>query len=65
MNPVVVLLLVQLVAAQPVALPNPLAAWNTIKPSSKVSVFDGQPLSRTRSLPQPSQSTTGNHAGIF
>ncbi|XP_046454873.1 uncharacterized protein LOC124202560 [Daphnia pulex] len=63
MNPVVVLLLVQLVAAQPVALPNPFAGWNTKPSSSKVSVLDTQPLSRTRSLPQTSQSTNGNHAG--
>jgi hypothetical protein len=63
MNPVVVLLLVQLVAAQPVALPNPFADWNTKPSSSKVSVLDTQPLSRTRSLPQTSQSTNGNHAG--
>ncbi len=62
MNPVVVLLLVQLVAAQPVALPNPFTGWNTKPYSSKVSVLDTQPL-RTRSLPQTSQSTNGNHAG--
>ncbi|KAK4014116.1 uncharacterized protein LOC116927779 [Daphnia magna] len=65
MNPVVVLLLAQMVAAQPVALPNPLDEWNT-RPtgSSRVTETDAQPI-RTRSLPQPSQSTSGNHAGPF
>ncbi|XP_057381701.1 uncharacterized protein LOC130704247 [Daphnia carinata] len=67
MNPVVVLLLAQMVAAQPVALPNPLDEWNT-RPagssSSRVTETDDQPI-RTRSLPQPSQSTSGNHAGPF
>ncbi|KAI9553007.1 hypothetical protein GHT06_020894 [Daphnia sinensis] len=63
MNPVVVLLLAQMVAAQPVA--NPLDEWNT-RPagSSRVAETDAQPI-RTRSLPQSSQSTSGNHAGPF
>ena len=65
MNPVVVLLLAlngaaQLIEAQPVAF-HPFGAWNN-RPA-RLPAFDAQPL-RTRSLPQPSQSTA-NHAGIF
>lgn len=66
MNPVVVLLLAlngaaQLVTAQPVAF-HPLSVWNR---PARVTFDVQSPLQplRTRSLPQPSQST-GNHAGI-